>query len=86
MLYQTVVLSVCPVLSVMCCLAVTLVYCGQTVGWINMKLGMEVGLGLGHTVLDEDPAPLSQSGTAPNFRPMSIVAKRSPISANADYR
>jgi len=23
----------------------TLVYCGQTVGWIKMKLGMEVGLG-----------------------------------------
>jgi len=34
-----------------------------------MKLGMQVGLGLGHTVLDEDPAPLSQSGTAPIFGP-----------------
>jgi len=32
----------CPVLSV--CLSVTLVYCGQTVGWIKVKLGMEVGL------------------------------------------
>jgi len=30
-----------------------------------MKLGMELGLGPGHTVLDGDPAPLSQSGTAP---------------------
>jgi len=29
-----------------------------------MPLGMEVGLGQGHIVLDEDPAPL-QRGTAP---------------------
>jgi len=35
----------CPVLS---CLSVTLVYCGQTVGWIKMKLGVQVGLGPGH--------------------------------------
>jgi len=34
------------------CLSVTLVYCGQTVGWIKMKLGMEVGLRPGHIVLD----------------------------------
>jgi len=33
-----------------------LVYYGQTVGWIKMKLGTEVGLSLGHIVLDEDPA------------------------------
>ena len=26
------------------CLSVTLVYCGQTVAWIKMKLGMQVGL------------------------------------------
>jgi len=37
------VLSVCPV-----SLSVTLVYCGQTVGWIKVKLGMQVGLGPGH--------------------------------------
>jgi len=49
-------LSVCPVLSV---LSVTLVYCGQTVRWIKMKLGTEVGLGPGHTVLDGDPALLT---------------------------
>jgi len=30
---------------------------------------MQVGLGPGHIVLDGDPAPLSQRGTAPNFRP-----------------
>jgi len=34
-------------------------------------------------VLDEDPGP-PKRGTAPNFRPMSIVAKRSPISATAE--
>ena len=40
-------------------------------------IGMEVGLGPGHIVLDRDPAPLPQKGDrAPNFRPMSIVAKR----------
>jgi len=42
-----------------------------------MRLGMEVGLGPGDFVLDEDPALLPQKGGgAPNFRPMSIVAKR----------
>ena len=34
---------------------------------IKMKLGMQVGLGPGHTVLDGDPAPLHQRGTAPQF-------------------
>ena len=48
----------------------TLVYCGQTVGWIKMKLGMRVGLCPGHIVLDGDPAPL------PNLQPISIVDKR----------
>jgi len=42
----------CPVLS---CLCVTFVHCGQTVGRIKMKLGMQVGLGPGHIVLDGDP-------------------------------
>ena len=32
-----------------------------------MKLGMQVGLGPGHTVLDGDPAPLPQRGIAPQF-------------------
>jgi len=47
---------------------------------------MEVGLGPGDIVLDGDPAPpATEGGTAapPTFRPMSIVAKRSPISATA---
>ena len=57
-------LSVC-CLSV--CLSVTLVYCDQTVGWLKMKLGMAVGLGPGNIVLDGDPAPPPQRGTAPIF-------------------
>jgi len=50
-------LYVCPV-----CLSVTLVYCGQTVEWIKMKLGVEVGLGPDHIVLDGDPVRLLQKG------------------------
>jgi len=55
-------LSVVSVLSV--CLSVlsaTFVYCGQTVRWINMKLGP------GHIVLDGDPAPPPQKGHCPQF-------------------
>ena len=53
----------CPIcLSV---LSVTLVLCGQMVGWIEMKLDMQVGLGPGHTVLDGKPASPPQGGTAP---------------------
>ena len=51
---------VCPVCPV--CLSVTFVPCGQTVGRIKTKLGMQVGLGPGHIVLDGDPAPLPQRG------------------------
>ena len=39
-----------------------------------MALGMEVGLGPGHIVLDGDPTP--PKGHTPNFPPMSIFAKR----------
>jgi len=56
-------------------------YCGQTAGWIKMPLGTKVGLGPAHIVLDGNPARPSKSDAAPNFRLMSIVAKRSPISA-----
>jgi len=47
----------CVLSCVLSCLSVTLVYCGQMVGWIRIPLGMEVGLGPGHIVLDGDPAP-----------------------------
>jgi len=60
-------------------MSVTLVYCDQTVGWIKMKLGKQVGLGPGDIVLDGNPAPSPPKGgggTVPNFRPMSVVAKR----------
>ena len=39
-----------------------LVYCGQTVGWIKMKLGTD--LSAPATVLDGDPAPPRKKGTA----------------------
>jgi len=51
--------------------------CGQKAGWIKMSLGMEIGLSPGNFVLDGDPAPPPQKeGGAPNFWPMSIVARR----------
>ena len=41
-----------------------------------MKLGTVVGLGPGHIVLVGAQLPPPKKGTAPNFRPMSVVAKR----------
>jgi len=60
-----------------------LVYCGETVGWIKMPLGTEIGLGPGH-VLDGDPDP-PRRGAPPIFGSCH-VAKRSPtpISATAE--
>jgi len=58
-----------------------LVYCGQTAEWIKMPLGAKVGLSPGHMGTQLTP----QRGTALNFRTMSIVAKRSPISATAEH-
>ena len=43
--------------------------CGQTAGWIKMPLGREVGLGLGHIVLDGDPAPPKGAQQPPLFGP-----------------
>jgi len=37
------------------------------VEWMKMKLGMQIVLGPGHIVLDGNPAPLHQRGTAPHF-------------------
>ena len=64
-----------PMLSNRCpvCLPVRLMHCGQMVGRIKMKHGMEVGLGTGHIVLAGEPA-LPKWAQSPNFRPMSIVA------------
>ena len=53
------------VLSCPVCLSVTLVYCRQTVGWIKMKLSVQVGFGPGHIVLDGDAAPLPQREWSP---------------------
>jgi len=46
-----------------CCLTITLVYCGQAVGWTKMPFGAEVGLGPGDIVLDGDPAPPTERDT-----------------------
>jgi len=69
--------TVRPMLSVRCLsclsvLSVSFVHCGQAVGRIKMKLGMPVGLGPGHIVLDGDPAtqpPHPQRDTAPILAP-----------------
>jgi len=62
---------VCPVCMCVCpacpVLTLTLVYCGQTVGLIKVKLGTYVGLGPGHIVLDGDPAPQKRGPAAPNL-------------------
>jgi len=54
------------------------VCCGQTARSIKMPLGMEVGLGPDHSVRwgPSSPSPKRGQSPLPNFRPMSIVAKR----------
>ena len=51
-----------------------------------MPLGTEIGLDINDIVLDRDPVlpPTERGIAAPTFRLMSIVAKRSPISATAE--
>jgi len=75
--WTTVCRTVRPMLSDRCpVLSVTLVYYGQTVGWIKMKLGVQVGLGPGHILFDGDPGPPPPKGhSPPNFRPISVPAK-----------
>jgi len=58
--------------------------CGQTVGWIKMPLGMEVGLCPGDIVLAGDTVPTKKGHSTPTYRPMPIVAKRSPILTTAE--
>ena len=76
----TVCKTVRPMLSDRCpvCLDVTLVYCGQTVRWIQMKLDLEVGLGPGHVVLDGDPALPPPKGTAPIYGPCLLCYMGTP--------
>jgi len=47
------------------------VCCGQTAGWIKMPLGMQVGFGPGHIVLDRDqaPSPTPEGHRPPIFGP-----------------
>jgi len=62
------------------------VYCDQTAGWINIPLDMEVDLGPSHILLDGRSSRSLGKGHSsyPSIRPMSIVAKRSPISATVE--
>jgi len=52
--YRIVVCLFC--LSCLSVTLVSLVYCGQTAGWIRVPLGMVVGIDPGHIGLDGDPA------------------------------
>ena len=62
------------------------VYCVQAAGWIKIPLGTKVGLDPGRIFITYgDPAPLPEGAQPPNFRPMSIVVIRSPISATAEH-
>jgi len=48
-------------------------------------MDQDVDLSPGHIMLDGDPVPPSERGTTtPTFWLMSVVAKRSPISATAE--
>ena len=60
------------------CVSVTVVYCGQTAGWIKMPLGTEVGIGQSHILLDGDsvlPVPPPNKGVSeqsPIFSPCPL--------------
>ena len=55
----------------------------EKAGWIKRSFGTKIGLDPGDIVLDWDPAPPNKGHSTPTFRPVSTVAKRSPISATA---
>ena len=66
------------------CHVCTVCNVGETVGWIRISLGTEVGLGSGDIVLDGGTScPTARGTAAPNFQVTSIVSKRSPIAATA---
>ena len=48
--------------------------CGQTVGWIKMPLGKEVGLGPGRIVLDGDPVGTGDPADHSSPSPLSAHA------------
>jgi len=80
--WATICKTVRPMLSdrypvCLSCLSMTLVYCGQMAGWIQMKLGTEVGLGIQpHCVRWGPNSPSPKGHSSPQFfRPLSIVAK-----------
>ena len=67
------------------CLSVLLMYCGQMVRCIKVPLGTKVCLSPGDIVLDGTQLPPQKGAQhSPSFRPMSIVAKLSPISPTAE--
>ena len=57
-------------------MSLTLVYCGQAVGWIKMRLGAEEGLGPGNIALDGKPATPMERDTlfahVPKWSPISV--------------
>jgi len=66
-------LSVCPVLFVCPVCNVGVLWPN---GWTDQDETWHAGIGPSHIVLDGDPVPPPQRGTAPNFRPISVVVKR----------
>jgi len=69
---QMLQVAVCPMLRDRC--TVTLVYCGQTVGWLQMPLGVEVGLSPGIVVRwDQLPHGKGHSSLPSLFSPLCSV-------------
>jgi len=86
--YRTVVCL--SVLSVLSCLVLSVCNVGVGLLWPNGWMDQdETGYGgrpyPGPHCVRWGPSSPSPKGHSPQFRPMSIVAKRSPISATADH-
>jgi len=58
---------------------------GQRAGWIKMPLGMLVGLGPCHVVLDGDLATRKEHNSPPLFSAQCLLWPLLPISATADF-
>jgi len=50
-----------------------------------MPLSMEVGLGPGHIVLDNDPPPLPPKGNSPQFLAHGYCGRTVAVSATAEH-